>query len=60
MVRQLNGDYRIRDSALKVLHEHVLSAAEKFHNVTFEHVPRTNARIARADRLVNQVLDDSQ
>jgi ribonuclease HI len=57
VVRQLNGEYRVRDQALKDLHRHVRHATRPFESVTFEHVPRTDPRIARADALLNKALD---
>lgn len=57
VVRQLTGEYRVRDATLKKLLAHVSDAAARFHEVSYTHLPRSHPRIARVDVLVNGVLD---
>lgn len=55
IVRQMGGEYTVKNKDLKPLHAKVQELAFKFHNVTFHHIPR--AENALADSLVNQELD---
>jgi len=55
VVRQLRGEYRIRNEALRVLADEVLGAARRFDGIEWEHVPRSGN--ADADRLANETLD---
>ncbi len=54
VARQLTGAYRVKNAALKPLHEGVLRALDGL-TWTIRTVPR--AQNARADALVNQALD---
>jgi len=56
MVRQMTGQYRVRNKGLKPLHEAARELARKFDRCHFHHVRREKNR--RADALVNQALDD--
>ena len=55
VVRQVNGDYKVKDAALRELHTEVKHALGGFERWSIRHVPR--AENAEADRLVNRVLD---
>lgn len=56
VVRQVMGQYRVRDAALKEQFAKVAELRlEAVPNATFVHVPR--AKNARADALVNSALD---
>lgn len=55
IVKQMNGQYKIKDSTLKVLAEQVLRLKNYFEKVTFKHIPREQN--AEADKLVNLALD---
>jgi ribonuclease HI len=55
IVRQVRGEYRVKDSALRELHAQVAAALGDFDRWTIRNVPR--AENARADRLVNEALD---
>jgi ribonuclease HI len=57
MVRQLNGAYKVRNSALFKLWNRVKELEGKFHTVVYTHVRRENPGIVIADRLVNEALD---
>lgn len=55
VVRQLDGEYRVKDADLKPLHEEVKKIASGFFRVAFEHVPREEN--TEADALVNEAID---
>lgn len=57
VVRQLNGQYKIREETLKPLAAKVLALANKFKRVTFQHVPREKNK--EADLLVNEAIDQA-
>jgi ribonuclease HI len=55
VVRQMTGQYRVKDAFLQELHMQVRQRMRGLGPVTFEHVPR--AQNADADRLANLALD---
>ncbi len=55
VVRQLNGEYKIKDAGLKTLATQVQKAAARFSRVTFTHVVR--GANDHADGLANEILD---
>lgn len=55
VVRQLNGQYRVKHPDMLPLYRRVLELIQEFDEVTFAHVPRELN--AEADRLANQALD---
>ncbi len=55
IVRQVKGEYKVKDAALRKLHAEVKRALGGFERWSISHVGR--AENAEADRLVNQVLD---
>jgi len=55
VVRQLNGQYRVKDANLRTLWELVQGQLKRFSACEIVHVPR--AQNAAADRLVNEALD---
>ena len=57
MVRQLNGEYRVKDPDLRRLAVRVHELARGFRPVLFVHAGRDHPMLARADRLLNRVLD---
>ena len=60
VVRQLNGEYRIRKKELKELFEQVEKAEKEFEEVSYSNVKRENEFIQEADRLVNRALDENE
>jgi ribonuclease HI len=58
VVRQLNGQYAVKNAALQQLHRQVVSLLDHFKKVSFVNVPRSHPQIQRADALVNKVLDE--
>jgi len=55
IVRQVRGEYRVKDAALRDLHARIRQALDGFERWSIRHVPREEN--ARADRLVNEALD---
>lgn len=54
VVKQLNGEYRVKNEELKPLHAEIQAMIAGM-TVTFNHVPR--AKNQQADKLVNEALD---
>lgn len=55
IVKQLNGEYRVRMPSLQVFVEEIRALTQDFPDVVFTFVPREDNY--RADALVNRVLD---
>jgi ribonuclease HI len=55
IVRQVKGEYKVKDAALRDLHAEVKRALEGFDRWSIRHVRREQN--AEADRLVNEALD---
>lgn len=55
IVKQVRGEYRVKDQGLKPLHAEVKAALEPLEEWTIRHVRREHN--ADADRLVNATLD---
>ena len=55
VVKQLNGEYRVKDEDLRPHYTEISSLTTHFDEVTFSHVPRNENK--DADRLVNDALD---
>jgi ribonuclease HI len=56
MVKQMRGEYRVKDQGLRPFYERACELWERFrHKPTIRHVPR--AQNGRADELCNLVLD---
>jgi ribonuclease HI len=58
IVRQVKGEYKVKDAALRELHAEVRRALRPFEAWSIRHVRREQN--AEADRLVNQVLDGAE
>ena len=54
IVKQINGDYRLKNDALRELFHEVKKLQVMFQQVVFQHVPRSNQRLSLADKLLNQ------
>jgi ribonuclease HI len=54
-VRQIKGEYKVKDAALKELHAQVGDALRQFEAWSIRHVRREQNE--EADLLVNQTLD---
>ena len=57
LVRQLNGEYRVKDEKLKTLFERATSLLRQFERCRILHVPREENKLA--DRLANKAIDDA-
>jgi ribonuclease HI len=55
IVKQVKGEYRVKDAGLQPLHAEVKSALAGFERWSIRHVRREHN--AAADRLVNETLD---
>ncbi|MBN2585381.1 ribonuclease HI family protein [Patescibacteria group bacterium] len=55
IVRQLNGEYKVKNKELKPLFAKAKELAAKFGRVIFRHIPREQNVVA--DSLVNKTLD---
>jgi ribonuclease HI len=57
IVRQLNGQYRVKSPDLLPLYQRAVTGLRKFRVVQVEHVRREYN--SRADRLANQAIDEA-
>lgn len=57
LVRQMRGEYRVKNPGLQPLHRQARQMLDRFERVTFEHVPREQNR--HADRLANLAMDNA-
>jgi len=57
VVKQLNGEYRVKNSELRKLWRKIQELTKRFKKSSFISVPRTNIQIQKADALVNKALD---
>jgi len=55
VVRQLQGEYRVREAHLQTLHRRALEILSRFSKYTIHYVPREENR--RADQLANEAID---
>jgi ribonuclease HI len=55
IVKQVRGEYRVKDTGLKELHERVREGLERFDAWSIRHVRREANE--HADQLVNETLD---
>jgi ribonuclease HI len=58
VVKQLKGEYRVRNRVLKPMFERIRSIEKDFAKVSYTHLPRENEKIQIADRLVNEAIDE--
>jgi ribonuclease HI len=56
LIEQLTGRYKVKAAHLRPLFAEVMTLAERFERVTYEHVRRERNR--EADRLANEGVDD--
>jgi len=55
MVKQMRGEYRVKNEALRALRDEADQLARKLKQVEYRHVKRAHNELA--DRLVNEALD---
>ena len=58
VVKQLNGQYRVKNAGLAPLYAEVKALEAKFKSVKYRYIPRLQNR--EADALANQALDDAR
>lgn len=58
IVKQLNGEYRVKDMKLKPLFDAVRKSCALFDRCRFRHVPRSQNH--RADQLANMAIDEEK
>jgi probable phosphoglycerate mutase len=58
LVRQMTGEYKVKNEALRKLSLEAAALARRFRGVTYRSVPREHNELA--DRLVNEALDASE
>lgn len=57
LVKQMRGEYLVRNEGLKPLHDEATSLARTFRSFSIRHVPRQENAVA--DALVNKALDEA-
>lgn len=57
VVKQLKGEYKVRDHQLKELWMSVQKLKKEFRIIAFTYLPRTNRFICKVDEMANQTLD---
>lgn len=57
LVKQMRGEYRVKNAGLQPLYEHARSLIRRIGRVTFEHVRRELN--TDADRLANEAMDEA-
>lgn len=57
IIRQLRGEYKVRDRCLRHLYTKANGIIKKFDSVSFMNVPRSDKNISIADRMCNETLD---
>jgi ribonuclease HI len=55
MVKQMRGEYRVKNEALRELYDEATALARQLGNVEYRHVKRAHNELA--DKLVNDALD---
>jgi ribonuclease HI len=60
VIKQLNGEYQVKNPQLKILHKEVMKKTRYFSSIKFVHLPRTNPWIKKADKLCNEILSQKK
>jgi len=55
LVKQLNGEYKVKNENLAPLHYHILTLIERMEDFSIAHIKRE--KNAHADKLANEALD---
>jgi len=58
LVKQVNGEYRVKNESLKKMYERVTTKMSKFNHVELIHVKRDKNTLA--DKLVNYAIDNKK
>lgn len=57
VVKQMNGDYRLKNDELRKLFHAVKECEQVFEKVTYQHVSRTNQFMKKVDRMLNDAQE---
>jgi ribonuclease HI len=57
LVRQLNGDYRVKNEGLKPLYKEAVNLLSRYKSYKIIHIPREKNKVA--DKLANRGIDKS-
>jgi len=57
LVKQMRGEYKVKKPHIRELFERAKKLEDKFENVEYVHVRRTNPGIKMVDSMVNKILD---
>jgi ribonuclease HI len=57
VVKQVKGEYRVKDEKMIFLFSKVKELEKRFHNINYKHVSRWNKYQQIADKLLNEELD---
>src|SRR5439155_8272470 len=57
LVKQMNGEYRVKNPDLRVLYDRARELSGQFKQVVIRHIPREQN--SQADRLCNEALDET-
>jgi ribonuclease HI len=57
VVRQLLGEYKVKEKELRVLHSRAADLIKRFNSVKITNVPRENEHISSVDASLNELLD---
>ena len=57
VIRQMNGQYKVKSPDMKVLHEDAVALASMIPKVSYRNVRRSEELIPRADSLLNAEMD---
>lgn len=58
MIKQLKGEYKVKDAGLKGLNAQAKEQIGKFKSVRLSNVPRENEHISSVDASLNELLDE--
>lgn len=59
IVKQLNGDWRVKSDNMKPLYDKVIQLGQRYDSLEFKYVPRDNSKIQMADEFCNSILDNA-
>ncbi len=57
LVKQMRGEFRVKNPGLQRLYDKACQLVAQFDRVVFEHVPREQNK--EADRLANEAMDEA-
>lgn len=60
MIKQLQGNYKVKTPSIMVLYEEALSLFKEFSSLHFKNLPRSNKNITKVDYALNKLLDERE